>query len=216
MFELTLLGGLWIGLLSSFTHCAGMCGPMQFLLKRSGKWGALAFHFGRITGYSTIGIIASFFMSNLMTLVKGEMGWMLKILFVSLYFISFFILWFGMGTIEKKLGPIFPSAKIAQILSRGDGLRLLPAGAMMALLPCPTTLSALALSLSLGDTYMGGLSMLLFGLGTLPSLVLLQRIGSISWLRNSHLAARFVALYFLGSGIFQAFMMITNHRPCCH
>lgn len=211
-----LFSGLGIGLLSSFTHCAGMCGPIQMLLRRAGTWGALAFHTGRITGYSVLGALIAGLLSGVMSLLRGEMGWTLKIAMVSFYLIAGIVLWFGLPWIEKSLGRFFPMTRIVALMSKGQGLMLLPAGLLMSMLPCPTTITALALALSSADAVQGFGTMFFFGLGTLPALVILERLGALKWLRRSHLATRIVAIYFLGSGIFQAAMMITHHRPCCH
>lgn len=211
-----LLSGLGIGLLSSFTHCAGMCGPIQLLLRRTGTWGGLAFHTGRILGYASLGALVAAFLGGVMGMMRGEMGWTLKISMVSFYLIAGLILWFGLPWIESKLGRFFPMAKVVQLMSKGGGWALLPAGLMMSLLPCPSTLTALALALSTAEPVQGFGTMFFFGLGTLPALLVLERLGALKWLRRSHLATRVVAIYFLGSGVFQAAMMITHHRPCCH
>ncbi len=213
------LACLTIGLSSSFLHCTGMCGPMQMLLRRSGLWGAIAFHSGRISGYAILAALTSAILGTAVLELRSSVGMTAKVFLIAFYLIFAVVLWFGLERVEKALGRFFPGRKIAQMLTAQQGLRLFPAGMAMALLPCPTILAALSLAAIAhpeGGPHGAALAMTAFGIGTLPGLILLRHLNVFEWLRKSQLAARAVALFFLGSALWQLSMIVLYQRPCCH
>jgi uncharacterized protein len=218
--EYTLLGFLGLactaGLVSTLSHCAGMCGPMQMLLNRAGQSGMVAFHVGRILGYSLLGALSAALSSSVGLMLKGNLGISLKYGMLGFYFIAFLILWFGLSSVEKNLGRIFPITRVTQSLIQGQGVQLFWPGLFMSLLPCPSTLGALILALSTANPLWGALCMLAFGICTLPSLLAIAKMSSLKKWRHSQLATRMIALFFLGSGVWQTTMMTLNNSACCH
>jgi sulfite exporter TauE/SafE len=77
------------------------------------------------------------------------------------------------GHVWKRLSPYF-----GRELRRDAWFAALSGGLLWALLPCGLIYSALATALAGGTTARGALTMLAFGLGTLPNLLLMGRFAS--------------------------------------
>jgi len=181
--EITLIAAFITGLLGS-THCVGMCGGIVGSLSmgiekpKHALPFLLSYNLGRLGSY----ILAGFLIATL-----GEIGgaavnqntqeigkWLSGLFMVAL---GFYIAgWSQLLSSLEKVGSYF--WRYIQPL----GNKLLPVrnyphafmlGALWGWLPCGMVYSMLAFSLSSQDGLQGGLIMLAFGLGTLPTLVLL-------------------------------------------
>lgn len=171
-----------VGLLGG-THCIGMCGGIVTALtvqmpNDKPRWSLhLAYNFGRITTYAAAGALAGgvgsaalllegvvpvqvvlFVVAQLMLVALG-----LYLLGVSRYLDVFEragrVLWRRVQPAASALFPI-------RTAPRGYAV-----GLLWGLLPCGLVYSVLVTALVAGSAASGALTMLAFGLGTLPSLL---------------------------------------------
>jgi sulfite exporter TauE/SafE len=177
-----------LGFLGS-PHCAGMCGGIIGSLHRGvaevagGKkqqiWYSLAFNGGRLLSYAVAGMIAATLGISLIALIGMQrshaMMQMIAGTFMLLLGLSIAGWWPGLNRIEsfgyrfwRRLQPL--TRHFIPVRSKIQALLL---GTLWGWLPCGLVYSALVLVLASGDVLQGGLTMLTFGLGTLPMMVLL-------------------------------------------
>lgn len=188
--ELSLLAAFLVGLLGG-GHCVGMCGgivgavsmslPRTEVPVRSRQrpplWYLLGYNLGRITSYSLAGVLAgllgasSFFVAHLLPvqqLLYGLASAMLIVL--GLYLAG---IWQGVTRLERigamlwrRLQPLgkclLPVKSLPQVFLLGM---------LWGWLPCGLVYSVLVVAIATADPVQGGLLMLLFGLGTLPTLL---------------------------------------------
>lgn len=180
--ELSLFAALLVGLLGG-GHCAGMCGGIVGAVSMSmpgsrPQWRLLlAYNLGRIGSYGVAGAIAgavgasSFFLQHLLPV--GKVLYALANIMLILLGLYLANLWHGVIALErigsvlwKRLQPLskrwLPVRNIAQA-----GML----GAIWGWLPCGLVYSVLIAALATGSPVQGGLLMLAFGMGTLPTLL---------------------------------------------
>ncbi|MDJ0797840.1 MAG: sulfite exporter TauE/SafE family protein [Calothrix sp. MO_167.B12] len=183
-----------LGFLGSFGHCAGMCGPLTVAFSLSHQqqtpsWQQqLKFHtllnLGRILSYtlvgSGIGAIGSVLLaSGQMAGVGSELRqWMAIITGVLL-------IWFGLGQIKPEflpripfLHPLLPTNLHNRLQTGMMKLSLgkqwwtpVLLGMTWGLMPCGFLYAAQIKAAETGNLWMGGLTMLAFGAGTLPTML---------------------------------------------
>lgn len=164
-----------MGLLGSLGHCVGMCSAVVFVLERQAafrdrpqSW-ALA-HLGRINAYAVLGAVAGAFGGAMQGLDWQPLQGILSIIggLMALYFAAAFLGW--VPAADLLLAPI--TRKWSQGMRRlGMGGTPFVIGLLWGLLPCGMVFSALLAAAALGQgPLFGGLSLALFGLGTLPAL----------------------------------------------
>jgi len=185
---LLLITAFSLGFLGS-PHCAGMCGGIVGVLhsgvddgisgKRQQVLYGLAFNSGRLLSYAIAGMIAATLGSSLIGLIGMESSHaamqMIAGAFMLALGLSIAGWWSGLSRIEsfglrfwRLLQPI--TAKFIPVRSKTQALLL---GSLWGWLPCGLVYTALLLVLATGDALQGGLTMLAFGLGTMPMLALL-------------------------------------------
>lgn len=172
-----------VGLLGG-THCVGMCGGIVGALASQGSAGRpswslhLAYNFGRILSYTVAGALVGaigglglafgpvakvqlvfYVLANLMLVALGFylMGFTRSLAFAERMGQS---LWSRVRPLTSRYLPV---RSIAQAL---------PLGMLWGWLPCGLVYSVLATALVTGSAGRGALAMLVFGLGTLPNLLL--------------------------------------------
>ncbi|NOT84783.1 MAG: sulfite exporter TauE/SafE family protein [Methylococcaceae bacterium] len=187
-----------MGLFSSM-HCIGMCGSIIGTLTlsldanvRSNKARLFAFvfnyNFGRITSYTLAGALAGLLSTVLKVPFDNSVGYRVLQIFSALIMASaglYIAGWFPRFAYIEKAG-IFLWKKLEPF-----GHKLIPVktrlnaflfGMIWGWLPCGLVYSALLLSATTGDILRSALTMLLFGLGTLPAVI---GIGIMtSWLQK--------------------------------
>ena len=191
-----------LGFLGSFGHCAGMCGPIAaaFSLsqRRENSVGrplegisksSLLFHLllnlGRLLSYALIGagigalgsvLIAGGQMAGVGSLLRRAMALLTGSL----------LIWFGLTQVSPELLPRLPflhpllQGKLHERLSSvmvkmsfGDRWWTpFLLGAIWGLIPCGFLYTAQIKAAGAGSLWAGGLTMLAFGLGTLPTMLL--------------------------------------------
>jgi sulfite exporter TauE/SafE len=188
---LLIVGG---GLLGS-GHCIGMCGGFVLTLgSRAPHWRAnllrqLIYAGGRVSVYVLAGAVAGFSSwrlgRELPSIVNAQA--ILSIL-AGLLLVAEGL--FALGVVPRpfaaRAGCPGAGAYAALLHGREAGV-VFVAGLVNGLLPCGLVYAYLALAASAGDLFRGAAVMALFGLGTLPSMVLTGLGGSLlglSWRRR--------------------------------
>lgn len=183
MIELSLFSAFLVGLLGG-GHCIGMCGgfvgaiSVHLPQQQSAQLPfLLAYNMGRIFSYSLAGVVAgligasSFLLSHLLPIQKilyvFSSG---MLILLGLYLGGF---WYGITYLEK-IGSHFwkylqPYSKQFIPIKHLNQAFIL--GSLWGWLPCGLVYSVLIAAIATGSAANGGLLMLAFGLGTLPTLL---------------------------------------------
>ena len=189
MQEFSLLAIFLTGLLGG-VHCVGMCGGIvgAFSLQLPGKGPRISYHLaanlGRLTSYVFIGLIAgalgsaSAFLSHLFPAEK--VLYVLANLVLIALGLHLAGIWSGVlilesvgGGVWKRLQPVFKKLVPIQSLPQAFA-----AGMVWGWLPCGLVYSVLIAAMASGSALQGGATMLAFGLGTLPNLLLMGLFAS--------------------------------------
>jgi len=165
-------------------HCIGMCGGIvaALSLSREGQRGGLFFHLlynlGRIATYTLIGFLVGW-LGSAIAYTDAFSGITRFVLLGS----DLFIILLGLGTAglfrrwdvmrfdfpgpAKKL-----SLAVASLRELPPGLAALPLGLIMGFLPCGFLYAMAITAAQSASPESGAITMLMFGLGTTPSLFL--------------------------------------------
>jgi Uncharacterized conserved protein len=186
--EIGYLGALLMGLFGAL-HCIGMCGSIMGVLTfslppRIREKPATLFSYllwysaGRLLSYAVAGGLAGAFGAGVLVAISPQHGHRLLLLAATLIMLAagFHLAgWFpGLAQIEKAGAPIWK--KLEPL-----GRKLLPVdrpwqallyGMVWGWLPCGLVYSALFIALAQGNFPGGMLFMTLFGVGTLPAILL--------------------------------------------
>jgi len=174
------------GLLGS-SHCVGMCGGFVLALGGTGqRWTAnlrrqIAYGLGRVFTYIAFGVVAGYggwrlttqapSLVNVQALLSIAAGLLLLVQGLSAAGLL------RLGSRPANGGACLGSGLFGSLL-RATRLRsVFLGGVVNGLLPCSLVYAYMALAASTGDLWHGGMTMALFGLGTLPLLVLLGSCG---------------------------------------
>jgi sulfite exporter TauE/SafE len=175
-----------VGLLGG-VHCVGMCGgivgalslglPREVRDSRRMLPYLLAYNLARITSYTLAGALlggVGYLAAHWSGLRHVQLGLqLLAALFMialGLYLAGW---WMGLGRLERAGGRIWRhieplGRRFLPVRTPGQAFLL---GLLWGWLPCGLVYSVLVWSISRGDAVEGGLLMLSFGLGTLPTLL---------------------------------------------
>ncbi|AWL11957.1 hypothetical protein HMF8227_01482 [Saliniradius amylolyticus] len=184
--EISLLSALLIGLAGGI-HCIGMCGgvvgALSYAIPRGrSHWPyVLGYNVGRIASYTLAGTLAGALGSTagahlplgpyILNTISG-----LLLLAMGLYLGNW---WRGLTYLERLGGRVWrhiaPLSK--SLLPFRSPLAALPYGLVWGWLPCGLVYSTLSWSVASGSAIQGAQIMLLFGLGTLPTLIALGTLG---------------------------------------
>lgn len=182
MLELTYFSAFLVGLLGG-GHCVGMCGgivgavTMSLPGQKPKTPFLLAYNAGRIASYTLAGVLAgligasSFFLQHVLPVEKVLYGLAsLMLVVLGLYLAG---IWQGVLVLERagtvlwrRLQPL--SKRLLPLRSPSQAIAL---GLVWGWLPCGLVYSVLVAALATGSAVKGGLLMLAFGLGTLPTLL---------------------------------------------
>ena len=169
-----------VGLLGG-GHCAGMCGGIVGAFSMHGPQGRasipihLAYNVGRIVSYVLAGLIVGAlgqWLGSIMPLQRGLYlfaSLMLVAMGIYLLGVTQSLAWLERGgqVLWQRIQPI-----TRRFLPVHGVTQALPLGLLWGWLPCGLVYSALSTALASGSAAKGGLTMLAFGLGTLPNLLL--------------------------------------------
>jgi sulfite exporter TauE/SafE len=181
--NLFLLTGLLIGFGGS-VHCVGMCGPLALSLpfnmfSDNAKWLAvLLYNIGRVTSYAAIGLLVG--------LLGRSVNWfgITQILSVILGCIIVLSVFLPKLFIQFKINlPDFISNiqvnLMRTLVTKQKVAWMYAAGIMNGLLPCGLVYMALAAALVSGSVSNSMLFMVSFGVGTIPTLLLIVSAGQL-------------------------------------
>ena len=163
-----------LGILGSF-HCIGMCGPIAFLLPvdRNNSIKKLSqivtYHLGRLLAYGLIGLFfgllgRSLYIFGLQQQLSIAIGIIMITLIVSpsrvvnKYSISKPI-YKGISKVKSALG---------KALKKKSADTFFTIGFLNGFLPCGLVYMAVFASITMGQSLLGSLYMILFGIGTIP------------------------------------------------
>jgi uncharacterized protein len=214
------------GFLVGFGHCIGMCGPIVVSLSLSLRGRGLfiphlLYSTGRVFTYAVLGglagILGSFTIltSSILSLQKAV-----------LIFAGALVLLMGLAMSGWiRIGRIFMDGDSSSTIFSKYFHRLsapkspivyLPLGLLLGLLPCGPVYTALIASARAGMNAQtpvqgflsGAVLMLAFGIGTLPSLLLVGKLAGLGWIQSRPLVYKIssvpmvlVGVYFIIQGI---------------
>lgn len=218
---------IWVFATTGFTvgfgHCIGMCGPIvvSFSLNLKEKrvfWPLALYNAGRITTYALLGgvmgLTGSFaaVTSHIAGIQKGAM-------IVAGLLIVIMGVWMG-GWVPRNA--IFGNgASLQGILSGGfkklslskSTAAYYPLGLLLGLIPCGPVYTVLVASARAGmeakTTLQGFASgvalMVAFGVGTLPSLLLVGKLAGLGWLKKRQIIYKIGAVVMILVGFYFVF-----------
>lgn len=215
-----------IGLGSSVTHCAGMCGPIHFFLaSRAGLGHAVwRYHAGRVVGYAALGGLAGLVGSSLAGgLTAGTSGEVIKT--VAAYGLILAYALFGLQLLgwmpralrlETLAARLFPSRLFGRWTAEGPARAMLfPAGLAASLLPCPSTHAMLLFGIGLANPWAAAGAMALLAVSTLPVFAAIpRRLPSRIPLARHY--GTVLGLLFLGLSAWRLYGAAFSEAPACH
>jgi len=230
----TYLSAFIIGLLGG-VHCVGMCGGIMSALtlgvRPLGIQGndktssyanlfpyLLSYNLARITSYSIAGLIFGGLGAWLTDLVLFNQAQLILKIFAGLFLIALGLYlanwWGGLRYVEQLGGGVWrhiqPMAK--KFIPITNIPQAFAAGFFWGWLPCGLVYSVLIWSLSSGSAIKGGLLMLSFGLGTLPTLMIVGLFAaSIKQFIQRQAVRASAGLLVLGFGIYQIVIVLFNY-----
>lgn len=180
------------GLISSFGHCLGMCGGIVAIYSarqaaqanaagiKPGVWARivsfLPIHLGRITTYTFFGALIGL-AGSLLDQASGLMGWQgafsvlvgLAMLLVSLSLMGI------LPPVEMALASLMgnnsPMTRMRGLFGKRSFFSTLTLGILWGFLPCGLVFAMLVVAARTQTVWGGALTMLAFGLGTVPTLL---------------------------------------------
>ena len=203
------LSALTLGLLGSL-HCVSMCGGLQTLLNRpqairkplENQYHLVAMNLGRVTLYSLVGSLFGFVGAEIGTQLDVP-GWSVLLRQIA----ALMIMLVGVQlvlNVERPLAFLEKAGyglwqRIKPLLNRPTPINYSQSfrrGLVWGFLPCGLVYSVLAIAMVSGSATGGFLTMLGFGLGTLPAMLL---TGFVLWKFKQVLQLNFIRR---GGGVF--------------
>ena len=169
------LAALVIGVAGS-GHCLGMCGGIASALGLGAPRGALttpAYHAGRILSYTALGALLGF-LTGRIDLAEWTLG--LRYLAGGLLLAMGLAIaewWRGIARLERAGARLWAPVQAfsGRLLPIRGPLQAAGLGLCWGLMPCGLIYSALAWAATAQSAFKAALLMLLFGIGTLPSML---------------------------------------------
>jgi len=203
----TVVTSFIIGIMGSL-HCAGMCGGLVTTLSmgRPKVWvaGLLAYQFGRICTYTLLGMIA-----GIIGAVISGIAWFSQAQFYLSVLAGLMMVTFGLHLAGWMPDPFTRAISrfykytglgqwVASARSSTNPVSWYFVGVLNGLLPCGLVYAALSLNLAVGDPVNSSMGMFLFGLGTVPSMMLVpvifRKVSTLVRARTVKVAAVLVVL----------------------
>lgn len=189
MDDIELISLLFLGLLGT-GHCIGMCGPLVVAFPgRTGRFAPHVFyHFGRLVTYGGIGALmggAGVGLTKISTLTGGDYLQSVARVQVALSLLAaVFLIYFGLcqlGIFKQPQWMRLASPEkvpgyrrvIRLAFVNQQALEMFFTGLLMGLLPCGLSYAAFARAIAAGGPHQGALMLAVFGIGTLPGLLLI-------------------------------------------
>jgi hypothetical protein len=211
-----LVAGFTVG----FGHCTGMCGPVVVSLslklkERNLLLSHLLYNTGRVITYAILGglagILGSFTIltSSIVSLQKGVLVFAgVLVLLMGLAMAG----WIPFGRIfeDGGAGSSVLSKWFRRLSAAKSSIVYLPLGFLLGLLPCGPVYTVLIASARAGmneqTAFQGFLSgmglMLAFGVGTVPSLLLVGKLAGLGWIKARPLIYKISSVFMVLVGIY--------------
>jgi len=199
-----MIGAFLIGLFGSL-HCVGMCGPVMLAFSGANQkaGGFILYHSGRIMSYLIIGLILGSVASFISILKFQQVATlMLGVVILVLY---------GFPIIRSRIERFYYQSRfyhfIKSIISKNLSLkrRWFLSGVANGFFPCGLTYVAAAGAIAMSSLSKGMFFMLLFGLGTIPALFILQYFGNFFFKRFKSMIPRSLQFIALLSGLLMVY-----------
>jgi uncharacterized protein len=188
----TLILAFVTGLISSFGHCLGMCGGIvaiysarqAALVPADGKRPSILFrirkllplHLGRIFTYSILGALIGL-AGSLLNGLGGLVGWQ-GVFSIVIGFVMIAMALSLMGVLPPIEAVLFsatggasPMKRMRGLFGRNSFIATFGLGSLWGLLPCGLVFAMLVVATGTHSWWGGALTMLTFGLGTIPTLL---------------------------------------------
>ncbi len=211
------------GFLGGFGHCIGMCGPIVasycVAVKKRGVLAHLLFNYGRVTTYTVLGGVMGVtgsFLTTVTHIQQFQKGIMIiagiAIILMGLGLAG----WLPLGWVAGSRNQT-PSAPTSFFISKMRSIfsgdlpngAFYPLGMATGLIPCGLVYTALITTaraaMEAPNPVIGGLKgmlmMLLFGLGTLPALVLFGKLVNVISIKMRARLYKLAAVVMIAMGI---------------
>jgi sulfite exporter TauE/SafE len=211
---------LTTGFIVGFGHCIGMCGPIVVSFSLNLKTNKimvsnLLYHVGRISTYAILGGVMG--ATGSFTRITAGIGGLQKGVMI---FAGLVIMGMGLGMSGWiPLGRIFgayyrPKGLIARTFLKLSGIRsapgFFPLGLILGLLPCGPVYTALLSAARLGmeiqnsfNATLAGMGLMTaFGIGTVPSLLMVAKLAGMGWLKSRETIYKLGSVLMIGVGIY--------------
>lgn len=214
--NLDLVGAFTVGLLGA-GHCMGMCGGIASLLSigQSNKTPAaliVNYNLGRLLSYAFIGSVVGGTIAGIASLSQFNHALAFVRIIAALFMVllAFYVgrWWNGLLMVEK-LGQslwkrVSPIAN--KLLPLKHSAYAIPFGFLWGWLPCGLVYSVLTWAAVSGSAFGGAATMLAFGLGTLPAMLLVGTSATkLKSLQNSLIFRNIAAVSILVYGIYTGY-----------
>ena len=186
--EFGILAAFMFGLLGSLAHCPAMCGGFAAGVALKGKQSihhpvarSAAYHAGRILTYTLIGALVGLTGSlvNAFGAVSESLRSGATYLGGGFMLVTGVSLMFGTGfLLERQLPGRWVIHRASSLLGRSSWPASFHLGLLLGFLPCGLVYSAASYALAQGDPVSGGLTLMAFGLGTIPVLAATALVAS--------------------------------------
>lgn len=191
-------------------HCIGMCGPFAILLARpnaswtSGLTRQLVFSFGRIFTYAVLGAGAGFggmWLAAQSTLI--DLPAVVSII-AGLFLVYQGVVaagwWRATKSADASAGACLAGGLVGSFLRSRDLSSVFIAGLLTGFLPCGLVYGFLGMAGSSGSFAVGALTMIFFGLGTIPAMVSTGMGGNLVAAATRHRVFVFAAYCLMTTG----------------
>ncbi|MCB0653432.1 MAG: sulfite exporter TauE/SafE family protein [Saprospiraceae bacterium] len=178
-----------IGLFGSL-HCVGMCGPIAIALpyKKENKLVMLAsgllYNLGRVTTYSFLGLFIGFIGKGVF--LAGFQQWLsiglgILMLIIALFSIPVESKIYSLSFVQKPYAKL--RSLLGRFLTKNSWQALYLTGVLNGFLPCGLVYLAIVGAVSMASLEQGVAYMALFGLGTIPLMLMVSLAGSVVSIR---------------------------------
>ena len=212
-----------VGFLGSF-HCAGMCGPIALALPSANGnitgliTGRILYNLGRVITYSILGIFAGILGHSF-----SIRGWQSNLSIFSGVLIIVFVLLSNqrtLGMINSKLVGVsfFFKKAFGRLIKKHSYTSLLSVGLVNGILPCGFVYLALAGATTTQSPYQGAAYMALFGLGTVPLMLIIALSGSFISIKARNFINKMSPVIAIALAVFliqRGNMMKQSEHACC-
>jgi uncharacterized protein len=220
------------GLVGGFAHCGPMCGPFVLaqtaavpsgppILGRLAGGLLVPYHLGRLTTYAALGAVAAAIGGAATALAPLRLAVATLLIAAALLFALQAVARFAPGLMlrwgeaptRRWAGWLAGVAR--PLLEEPGAARRFALGMVLGLLPCGFLYGATAAAAATGDPLAGAAALAAFGVGTLPSLMLVGLGGTACASRWRHLAGRALAPLFLFNAALLSSLALSLASPTC-